>query len=163
MNYGVGRRCGSDLVWLWPWCRPAATAPTQPLAGEPPYAAGAALKIQKTTPPKKPFKFNMFFSFPFFFFFFAWIIFLSTSSSHFHFPHAVGAAKEMKPTFSTWKFLGQVSNPHHIRDNTGSSTHWASKELLEIIFLNLLTVYALCLWNILLCKFFLWPKNMFLL
>ena len=47
MSYGVGRRHGSDLVLLWLWCRPAATAPTGPLAWEPPYAAGAALKKQK--------------------------------------------------------------------------------------------------------------------
>ena len=35
-----------DLVWLW--CRPAATARIWPLAWEPPYAKGAALKRQKT-------------------------------------------------------------------------------------------------------------------
>ena len=29
------------------WCRPAATAPIRPLAWDPPYAAGAALKRQK--------------------------------------------------------------------------------------------------------------------
>ena len=43
----VGRRCGSDLVSLWLWCRPAAAAPTGPLAWELPYAAGAALKRKK--------------------------------------------------------------------------------------------------------------------
>jgi len=48
MSCGVGLRRGSDLVLLWPWCRPAATAPIQPLAWEPPYALGAALKGQKT-------------------------------------------------------------------------------------------------------------------
>ena len=37
-----------DPVWLWLWGRPAATAPIQPLAWEPPYAVGAALKRQKT-------------------------------------------------------------------------------------------------------------------
>ena len=47
MNYGVGRRPGSDLAWLWLWCRPAATAPIRPLAWEPPYAAGLALKRTK--------------------------------------------------------------------------------------------------------------------
>ena len=30
------------------WCRLAATAPIRPLAGETPYAMGAALKRQKT-------------------------------------------------------------------------------------------------------------------
>ena len=36
---------GPALLWLW--CRPAATAPVQPLAWEPPYAAGAALQRNK--------------------------------------------------------------------------------------------------------------------
>ena len=47
MSCGVGRRRGSDLVVLWLWCRPAAIAPTYPLTGELPYAAGAAVKIKK--------------------------------------------------------------------------------------------------------------------
>ena len=38
------QRRGSDLAWLWLWCRPAATALIQLLAWEPPYASGAALK-----------------------------------------------------------------------------------------------------------------------
>ena len=42
---GVGHRRGSDLAWLRR--RPMATALIQPLAWEPPYAAGAALKRQK--------------------------------------------------------------------------------------------------------------------
>ena len=33
-----------DPALLWLWRRPAATAPTRPLASEPPYAAGVALK-----------------------------------------------------------------------------------------------------------------------
>ena len=37
-----------DLVLLWLWRRPAATAPIRPLAWEPPHAIGAALKRQKT-------------------------------------------------------------------------------------------------------------------
>ena len=36
-----------DAALLWLWCRPAATAPIRPLAWEPPYAVGAALKSQK--------------------------------------------------------------------------------------------------------------------
>ena len=32
---------------LWLWCRQAAVALVQPLAWEPPYATGAALKKQK--------------------------------------------------------------------------------------------------------------------
>ena len=37
-------RLGSDLMLLWLWYRPAAVAPNVPLAWEPPYATGAALK-----------------------------------------------------------------------------------------------------------------------
>ena len=44
---GVGHRCGSDPVLLWQWCRQAAAASIRPLAWEPPYASGAALKRQK--------------------------------------------------------------------------------------------------------------------
>ena len=44
MNHGVGCRCGSNPELLWLWCRPAAVAPIPPLAWEPPYAVGAALK-----------------------------------------------------------------------------------------------------------------------
>ena len=40
----VGQRRGSDLAWLWLWCRPVATALIGPLAWEPPYARGVALK-----------------------------------------------------------------------------------------------------------------------
>ena len=36
-----------DLVLLWLWCRPAATALIRPLAWEISYAAGVALKRQK--------------------------------------------------------------------------------------------------------------------
>ena len=53
MSYHVGRRCGWDPTLLWLWCRPAAEAQIQPLAWEPPYAAGAALKRQKRKKRKK--------------------------------------------------------------------------------------------------------------
>ena len=49
MSYSVGHRCGSDLAWLWLWCRPAAVAPIGPLVWELPYATGVALKRQKQT------------------------------------------------------------------------------------------------------------------
>ena len=52
VSCGVGHRCGSDLV-LWLWCRLAATSPIQPLAWEPPYATGEALKRQKKVPEQK--------------------------------------------------------------------------------------------------------------
>ena len=48
VSCGLGHRCASDLVLLWLWRRPAATAPIRPLSWEPPYALGAALKIQRT-------------------------------------------------------------------------------------------------------------------
>ena len=44
MSCGAGHRHGSDLTLLWLWRRPAATAPIQLLAWEPPYASGAVLK-----------------------------------------------------------------------------------------------------------------------
>ena len=51
MSCGVGRRCGYDPVWLWLW--PAAAAPIQPLAWEPPHAFGVALKSKKKKKKKK--------------------------------------------------------------------------------------------------------------
>ena len=47
MSCGVGQRFGWDPALLWPWCRLAATALIGPLAWDPPYAMGAALKSQK--------------------------------------------------------------------------------------------------------------------
>ena len=47
MSCGVGCRRGSDPALLWLWHRPVATAPTGPLAWEPPYASGAAQEIAK--------------------------------------------------------------------------------------------------------------------
>ena len=45
----VGCRLGWDPALLWLWCRPAATALIHPLAWEPPYAVGVALRRQKRT------------------------------------------------------------------------------------------------------------------
>ena len=47
VSCGVGRRCGLDPALLWLWHRPAVTAPIGPLAWEPPYAVGEALKRQR--------------------------------------------------------------------------------------------------------------------
>ena len=48
MSCGEGRRGSSVLewlwLWLWLWPRPLAVARIRPLAWEPPYAAGMALK-----------------------------------------------------------------------------------------------------------------------
>ena len=49
----MGRRLDSDLMLLWLWCRPAAVAPTGPLAWEPSYAVGVALKSQKKKEKEK--------------------------------------------------------------------------------------------------------------
>ena len=51
MSCGVGRRHGLDLALLWLWCRLA--TPIRPLAWEPPYAMGAALKRQKKEKKRK--------------------------------------------------------------------------------------------------------------
>ena len=54
MSCGVGHRCSLDVTVLWLWRRLAVTASIQPLAWEPPYAAGAALKKKKKKKrPKK--------------------------------------------------------------------------------------------------------------
>ena len=47
MSCGIGHRCDSDPELLWLWYRPAAVAPIQPLAWEPPYAVSAVLKSKK--------------------------------------------------------------------------------------------------------------------
>ena len=52
MSCGVGRRPVSDLMLLWLWHRLAATVLFGPLAWEPPYARGVALKGQKTKEKK---------------------------------------------------------------------------------------------------------------
>ena len=53
MSCGVGHRHGSNLVLLWLWHRPAATAPIRPLAWEPPYATEAAQEKAKGKTTKK--------------------------------------------------------------------------------------------------------------
>jgi len=53
MSCGVDCRLGSNLVLLWPWRRPAATAPIGPLAWEPSHAAGVALEKAKRQKKKK--------------------------------------------------------------------------------------------------------------
>ena len=53
MSCGVEGRHGWNPSLLCLWCRPAATAPIRPLAWDPPYAAGAALKKKKKKKRKK--------------------------------------------------------------------------------------------------------------
>ena len=43
-----------DPEWLWLWYKLAAAALIQPLASEPPYAAGSALKKKKQKHPQTP-------------------------------------------------------------------------------------------------------------
>ena len=50
---GVGCRHSSDPALLWLWGRLAATAPIGPLAWQPLYAAGEALKRQRDQKKKK--------------------------------------------------------------------------------------------------------------
>ena len=47
MSCSVGHRHDLDLELLWLWCRMVAIALIQPLAWEPLYATGVALKGQK--------------------------------------------------------------------------------------------------------------------
>ena len=47
MNCGVGCRHGLDPALLWLWPRLTAVVPIRPLAWEPPYVAGVALKRKK--------------------------------------------------------------------------------------------------------------------
>ena len=44
MSCGVGRRHGLGPAPLWLWCKLVATILIRPLAWEPPYAMGVALK-----------------------------------------------------------------------------------------------------------------------
>ena len=53
MSCGVGCRLGSDPMLLWLWGRPAAVAPILPLAWEPPYPTGVALKKTEQNKTKK--------------------------------------------------------------------------------------------------------------
>ena len=53
MSCGVGCRHGSDLELLWLWCRLVAMVLIGPLAWEPPYAVGTALKRQKKEKKKR--------------------------------------------------------------------------------------------------------------
>ena len=46
-------RCSLYPALLWLWCRLAASAPSQPLTWEPPYAMGTALKNTKGKKKKK--------------------------------------------------------------------------------------------------------------
>ena len=53
MSCGTGCKHSSYLASLWLWCRPTAGAPIQPLAWEPPYALGAALKQRQKKKKKR--------------------------------------------------------------------------------------------------------------
>ena len=53
VSCGVGHRRSLDLVLLWLWCRLAAAARIGPLAWEPPYAMGVALKKRQKDKKKE--------------------------------------------------------------------------------------------------------------
>ena len=53
MSCGIGQRHGLGPALLWLWCRPVAEALIQPLAWEPPYAEGLALKTKKKQKEKQ--------------------------------------------------------------------------------------------------------------
>ena len=47
VNWDIGCRCGSVLVWQWLWCRLAPAAPIPSLAWDVPYAEGVGLERRK--------------------------------------------------------------------------------------------------------------------
>jgi len=53
MSCGIGCRCSLNLALLWLEHRPAAVALNRPLAWEPPYAVGEALKKKKRQKEKE--------------------------------------------------------------------------------------------------------------
>jgi len=53
MSFGVGHRHSSDPPLLWLWRSSAAAALIRPLAWEPPYATGEALKNKENKQTKK--------------------------------------------------------------------------------------------------------------
>ena len=53
MSCGVGCRHSSNHMLLGLWLRPAGVAPIRPLAWEPPYAVGVALKVKSKKKKKK--------------------------------------------------------------------------------------------------------------
>ena len=55
VSCGVGCKGGLDPALLWLWYKPGATAPIQPLVGDPPYAEGVALKKTKNEKEKRKF------------------------------------------------------------------------------------------------------------
>ena len=48
MSCSVGRRSRLEPTLLWWWCKLEVRAQIRPLAWEPPYATGVALKSKKT-------------------------------------------------------------------------------------------------------------------
>ena len=137
---------GLDLVLLWLWCRPAAEARTGPLAWEPPYAVGVALKRQKTKNkqknPKKPYT-NIYMH-DCFLFFILFFCFLGLWSQHIEVPR-LGTKLELhshsKPdpsctcdlhhtSWQRWIFnsLSKARDQTHIlMDTSQVHYHWATR------------------------------------
>ena len=53
MSCGVGHKPGLDPALMWLWCRPEALATIGPIAWQPTYARGAALKRKKAKKKKR--------------------------------------------------------------------------------------------------------------
>ena len=51
MSCGIGCKLGLNPALLWLWCRPAAVAPIQTLAWEPPYEVGHKKEKKKYVIP----------------------------------------------------------------------------------------------------------------
>ena len=78
LPWAIGSRCGSDPVCLWLLHRLVAAALIQPLAWEPPYAAGAAYRKNKQTNQQVCFVWYKFASSALFSFAFVWNTFFSS-------------------------------------------------------------------------------------
>ena len=107
LQYRSQMQLWSNLALLWLWHRPAAAALIRPLAWEPPYLAGTALKSQKKKKKKSK-------------------IFLKERESSewglgkMHVPYI---AFFLACTHIMWMFLGQGLNLHHSRFLGNSSLH----------------------------------------
>ena len=108
MSCGIDHRRGSDPALLWLWHKPAVTAPTWPLAWEPPSVEGCG--------PKKTKQNKMFHNIPCLYFY-VFIFFRGAA------PAAYGGSQGRGPIGAT------VAGLHHSHSNEGSLTHWAKPRM----------------------------------
>ena len=116
MSCGVGCRLRWDLVLLWLWHRLVATTPIWPLAFEPPYADGLALKRPKKK-KKRIFQFtNMIY---------AYILLHIFGSSFFFLAPPVAYGHSWARGWNRGAAGGYTSVTHvRVYGNAGSLTHW---------------------------------------